>query len=190
MPLSLDFSLRLEDRGADRVLVSALLVPTQGSVRLDGVALQVLDKAGDALGVRMLLPIAGELHHPMLSTVELKCTDLPAGARVVGTAWQGADAQEAVLPCERFTELEQHVRARRRIAGFAVETDLDVLEGPDRRRLAAVYPWVDEPRVPRIAGELEVVDEEVDDEVDRVVDGLGLDEESAEWLKDLLSDEE
>lgn len=189
MSLNLDFSLRLEDRGAARVLVSALLVPRQGIARLDGVALQVLDKAGDPLGVRMLLPIAGELHHPMLSTVELRCSDLPAGARVVGTAWCGAESQEAALPTEPFTELREHVRFHRRITGLADAADLDVLDGAPRRRLAALYPWVDEPRVPRFAAELDAVDSEDDAGIDELVDGLGLDAESADFLKDLLSEE-
>jgi hypothetical protein len=174
MALALDFSLRLEDRSAQRVLVSALLAPTDGSVRLEGVALQV--------------PIAGELHHPMLSTVELKCADLPAGARVVGTAWNGVDVAEATLPTEPYTHLQQHVRPCRTLGAFAPADELEVVEGDERRRLAALYPWIELPRVPRTAAELAIVD---DDErvVEDLVDGLGLDEESAEWLKDLLSEE-
>jgi hypothetical protein len=188
MALALDFSLRLEDRSAQRVLVSALLAPTDGSVRLEGVALQVLDKSGEPLGVRMFLPIAGELHHPMLSTVELKCADLPAGARVVGTAWNGVDVAEATLPTEPYTHLQQHVRPCRTLGAFAPADELEVVEGDERRRLAALYPWIELPRVPRTAAELAIVD---DDErvVEDLVDGLGLDEESAEWLKDLLSEE-
>lgn len=193
MSLALDFSLRLEDSSGRRVLVSALLSPSAGPVRIEGVALQVVDAAGEPLGVRMLLPIAGELHQPMLSTVELKCADLPRGARVVGTAWHGPESVEAVLPTEPFTALEKHVRARRRLAGLANATDLDLLEGAEREAFAAIYPWVREPRVPRAAGALEVVDDAEGaegDPVDDLVDGLGLDEESSEWLKDLLQEDE
>lgn len=189
MTLALDFSLRMEDCSGQRVLVSALLRPSTGAVRLEGVALQVVSADGDPLGVRMLLPIAGELHHPMLSTVELKCGDLPRGARVLGTAWNGSDVVEAVLPTEAFTALEKHVRARGRIVGFATGTDVELVEGAERRRLAALYPWIEEPRVPRAAGELEVVDDEATDVVDEIVDTLGLDDASAEWLKDLLHEE-
>ena len=187
MALPLDFSLRLEDRGGQRVLVSALLAPTEGVVRLDGVALQVFNRQGDALGVRLLLPIAGELHQAMLSTVELKCREIPQGSRVVGTAWWGLEQREAVLPTDPFTELEQHVRARKRLGTFADATDLDVVEGEERLRLARIYPWVQEPRVPVTTPALEVVEPEED--VDDLVDHLGLDEDSTEWLKDLLSEE-
>jgi hypothetical protein len=190
MALPLDFSLRLEDCNGQRVLVSALLRPSAGVVRLEGVALQVVAGDGEPLGVRMLLPIAGELHHPMLSTVELKCGELPRGARVVGTAWMGVEVVEAVLPTEPFTELGKHVRARSRLASFAPATELELVEGAERRRLVALYPWIDEPRVPKVAGELDVVaDADEADVVDEIVDGLGLDEESAEWLKDLLQEE-
>ena len=188
MALALDFSLRLEDCSGRRVLVSALLSPSAGPVRLEGVELQVVDAAGERLGVRMLLPIAGELHQPMLSTVELKCAELPRGARVVGTAWRGGEAVEAVLPTEPFTALEKHVRARARLGGFAPETELEVLEGAERRAFAAVYPWVDAPRVPVVAGALEAVEETAG--VDHLVEGLGLDDESSEWLKDLLHEDE
>jgi hypothetical protein len=180
----------MEDCSGQRVLVSALLRPSTGTVRLEGVALQVVSPDGEPLGVRMLLPIAGELHHPMLSTVELKCGDLPRGARVVVTAWSGAEVVEAVLPTEPFTALEKHVRARGRIVGYAPATAVELVEGDERRRLAALYPWVEEPRVPKIAGELEVVDDDGgDDVVDEIVDHLGLDDASAEWLKDLLHEE-
>jgi hypothetical protein len=188
MPLALDFSLRLEDRSTTRLLVSALLAPTEGSVRLEGVALQVVDKHGEPLGVRMLLPIAGDLTHPMLSTFELKCTNLPAGARVVGTAWNGTDLAEAGLPTEPYTHLQQHVRALVNLPAFAPAVDLEVVEGPERQRLAALYPWIEHPRVPKIAGELEAVEDE-EEAVSELVEGLGLDEASAEWLKDLLSEE-
>lgn len=186
--LPLKFELRLEDRGGERVLVSALLAPEGPSVRLDGVALQLHTRTGEPLGVRLLLPISGELHQPMLSTVELRCDAVPTGARVVGIAWLGGEQREATVPTDPFTELEVHMRGRRRIAAFAVADDIDLLERAERDRIARDFPWVDEPRIPRAIAEIEVVEEESDD-VDRMIDELGLDDESAEWLGELLREE-
>lgn len=187
MALPLKFELRLEDRGGERVLVSALLAPDGASVRLDGVALQIHTRTGEPLGVRLLLPISGELRQPMLSTVELRCDEVPLGAKVVGTAWLGGEQREAVIPTDPFTELEVHMRGRRRIVAFAETDEIDLLERHERDRMARDFPWIDEPRIPRAVAELEVV--EGADEVDQIVDELGLDEESAEWLQELLREE-
>ncbi|MCB9686298.1 MAG: hypothetical protein H6738_15420 [Alphaproteobacteria bacterium] len=187
MALPLKFELRLEDRGGERVLVSALLAPEGDAVRLDGVALQLHTRTGEPLGIRLLLPISGELRQPMLSTVELRCDEVPMGAKVVGIAWLGREQREATIPTDPFTELEVHMRGRRRIVTFAEADGIDVLERAERDRIARDFPWIDEPRIPRAVAELEVV--EGDDEVDQIIDELGLDEESAEWLEELLREE-
>lgn len=191
MALKLSFELRLEERCGDRVVVSVLLAPSDGKAVLDGVALQLFGRDGEPIGVRMLLPIAGELHHPMLSTLELKVEgEIPAGARVVGTAWRGAEQREATLPTDPFTELEVHLRARRRLGPVEGDLELERLTPEERARLARDFPWVDEPRLPKAAGELTVVEHEGEDLMDELVENLGLDEENAEWLKALLDEED
>ena len=188
MSLELAFELRMEERGKDRVVASVLLAPQGSSVRIDGVALQLFTREGEALGSRMLLPISGSLSHPMLSTVELKAEDIPSGSRVVGTAWCGTDQIDTQLPTDPFTELEMHMRARRRITTDSAELDLDRLEPEERATIARDFPWIDEPRLPVATAELTVVENEPDEPLDTFVDTLGLDEESSEWLKDLLEE--
>jgi len=190
--LALSFELRVEERGADRVVVSVLLAPTAAAIQLDGVALQLHSRVGEPLGSRMLLPIAGELRHPMLSTVELRTADaLPQGSKVVGTAWAGAEQRESSIPTDPFTELEVHLRARRRISPIEDERSLRRLDRTERCALAKNYPWVDEPRLPTTPSELAVVDDqETVDAFDDLVEDLGLDDESAAWLKELLDDDD
>lgn len=192
MALVLRFELRLEERCSDRVVVSVLLAPASAAPRIDGVALQLFTRTGDPLGVRMLLPISGELHQAMLSTVELKVQGgIPTGTRVVCTAWCGTEQREASIPTDPFTELEVHMRARRRLGPLAGCDALEPLTSHERALIAKDFPWVEEPRVPVAAAELSVVEsEDSTDSVDHLVDDLGLDRDDADWLKDLLKDQD
>jgi hypothetical protein len=192
MSLDLAFELRLEERGVNRVVVSVLLAPEAAAVRIDGVALQLFTRTGEALGVRLVLPISGELRHPMLSTVELKADEIPVGSRVVGTAWHGPEQKDAQLPTDPFTELEMHMRARRRIVCADPDPDIERLTPEERTKVARDFPWIDEPRVPIALAELTVVENEGSEEelLDDLVDNLGLDPESSEWLKELLDEED
>lgn len=192
MSLALKFELRVEERGTDRITVSVLLAPDPGPTTLEGVALQLFNRTGEAVGVRMLLPIAGELHHPMLSTVELKVPEgIALGSKVVATAWLGAEQREALVPTDPFTELEVHMRARRRIAAMGSSIELERLIPEERELFARDFPWIDEPRLPQIAGELTVVEhEEAEEDLDDLVDNLGLDPESSEWLRELLDEDD
>jgi hypothetical protein len=194
--LLLDFELRLEERCADRVVVSVLLAP-QGAeaVHIDGVALHLERRDGERIGTERVLPISGDLRHAMLSTIELKLENggLPTGSRVVGIAWNGAEQNEAQLPTDPYTALEAHLRARRRICPHEGNDDaceLETLSLPERERLARDHPWINEPRLSQMAAALTVLDHEDTgdpaEEVDGLVDDLGLDADSTEWLKDLL----
>jgi len=198
--LGLDVELRLEERGVDRVIVSVLLAPPdQQTTRVDGVALQLHHPDGERLGARMLLPIAGEVASPMLSTVELRALDgeIPQGSRVTGTAWRGTEQVEVAIPTDPGTAFEAHVRGLERIGlqplASRPRAYLEVLLPDERAVVSALFPWVDEPMVPKPAvGELEVVDHEPDNDelVDEFADEIGLDPESAEWLKDLLDEDD
>ena len=195
MALALDFELRLEERCPDRVVVSVLLAPRGGRpVRLEGVALHLERRDGERIGAEMVLPIAGDLRQPMLSTVELRTGDdeVPGGARVVGTAWNGAEQHEAQIPTDPSTELEGHLRGRQPLNPEGTETFV-MLSAGQRQQLVAEHPWIDQPRLPRVAGELEVVEHaemlNESEAIDKVVADLGLDEEGSAWLKDLLTEE-
>jgi hypothetical protein len=191
--LLLDFELRLEERCADHVVVSVLLAPRgPNGVHIDGVALHLERRDGERIGAERVLPIAGDLTQPMLSTLELRADggELPTGARVVGIAWNGADQHEAQLPTDPYTELEVHLRARRRVCP-ADDDDLEMLRlsPAERACIARGHPWIDEPRIPAGAA-LAVLDHDEsaapEDEFDDLVTDLGLDPDSSEWLKDLL----
>ena len=194
MALALTFELRLEERNPDLVLVSVLLAPTSRSARIDGVALQLFTRQGEALSSRMLLPISGRLSQPMLSTLELHAqTDvIPQGCVVHGTAWRGKEQLETRIPTDPFTELELHMRGRRRIDPEEGERVLGLLELEEREKIARDFPWIDEARIPTPAGALQVVDHEEEEEeaLDEAIEELGIDAESAEWLKGLMEDEE
>ncbi|MEQ1502479.1 MAG: hypothetical protein ABMB14_09615 [Myxococcota bacterium] len=191
MALALAFELRLEERGENRVVVSVLLAPTGDAAVLDGVALQLVSRTGEPLGVQMVLPIAGELTHPMLSTVELRRAEpIPLGSKVVGTAWRGPEQRDATLPTDPFTELEVHMRARRRIVPAVTDAELERLVPEDRALIARDFPWIDEPRMITGVAELTVVDHEEPEEIlDDLVSDLGLDAASEEWLRDLLDED-
>ena len=194
MSLALDFQLRVEERGEDRVVVSVLLAPNDPVTQIDGVSLQIHSKTGDPMSARMLLPISGALHQPMRSTLTLHAEGpIPLGCRVVGTAWRGSDQREASIPTDPFTELEVHMRARRRILPTEIPEVLERLLPEDRQRIAADFPWIDEPRIPpEVAGALTVVDNEAspEDSLDELADDLGLDEEVSDWLRDLLEEDD
>jgi hypothetical protein len=120
---------------------------------------------------------------------------IPLGSKVVGTAWHGAEQREAILPTDPFTELEVHMRARRRIVPPERDSvELEHLIPEERAIVAKDFPWVDEPRLPVAVAELTVVDndEPVDDAeyFDELVENLGLDAESSEWLRELLDEDE
>ncbi|MBX2797230.1 MAG: hypothetical protein KTR31_06180 [Myxococcales bacterium] len=194
MALALTIELRLEERNPNSVLVSVLLAPSSGSTRIDGVALQLFTRQGEALSSRMLLPISGELAQPMLSTLELQAQAdvIPQGCRVQGMAWNGKDQVEAYIPTDPFTELEVHMRGRRRIDPDEDDRLLEWVLPEEREKVSRDFPWVNEPRLPVATDALQVVDHEEDEEeaLDEVLDELGIDAESAEWLKDLMEDEE
>jgi len=195
--LRLDVDLRLEERAPDRVIVSVLLVPhddPEGAAHVDGVALQLKSPAGESIGARMLLPIAGAVASRIRSTVELRALteSIPQGSHVVGTAWRDCEQVQVTIPTDPGTAFEAHVRGLERVVSHREGRFLEVLLPEERAIFSALLPWIDEPMVPRpAAGELGVVDHvpEADELVDELADDLGLDAESAEWLKDLLDDD-
>ena len=195
MPLDLDLDLRLDERGDDHVLVTVLIGPTGRAAPLEGVALQLFSGA-EAIGPRTLLPIAGTLRALVLTSVVLHAHDeepIPPGCRVVATAWHGVDQREASIPTDPGTAFEAHVRGLVALGDLRVDParGLEPLEPEERAMIRARLPWIDHPLVPRgSGGELEVMEAEtsVADTVAQVADELGLDEETASWLNDLLDE--
>jgi len=194
MALELDVELSLEERLDDSVIVSVYLCPRDGATRVDGVALRLRDKNGRGLGPRVLLPIAGTLSQTMRTTVALECEngeDVPLGACVQVVAWYEQEQREASIPTDRMTAFEVHVRGTTPWALEEGERMLEALLPEERAVFAQGIPWIDEPRMPPpSAAQLGVVDHEPteEEEVDAFVDEMGIDAESAEWLKDLLDE--
>jgi len=193
MSLDLDFQLRLEERGSDRVVVSVALAPRNQPVVVEGVALQWKTTTGEPISAQLVLPIAGTVSQSMVSSVVLHAfRPIEPGCRVVATAWATNAQVESSIPTDPFTELEGHARARRTVNPDEGEREPRRLSDAERTRLAVRYPWVNEPRISKIAGELGVVDSSpsTDAMVDEVADDFELDEESAAWLKELLAEDD
>lgn len=193
MPLNLDFELRLEERVNEQVTVSVALAPSTDPVVIEGVALQWKTADGEPISARLLLPIAGRVAQPMVSSVVIHAfRAIEAGCRVVATAWAGPDQIESSIPTDPFTELEVHVRARKVVNPDDGDLDPVCLSDNERARLVQCYPWLAEPRISKVAGELGIVDSTptVDAVVNEVVEDFDLDEEAAAWLKDLLSEDD
>ncbi|MEZ4322966.1 MAG: hypothetical protein R3F61_36205 [Myxococcota bacterium] len=187
MPLRFDLSL--EDRHKDRVFVSVLLAPDQDGTAVDGVAVMLVGKTGECMSNRLLLPISGVLYQSMLTTVELRAFEaLGTGARIVGTAWTGAEQWEASCPADPGTHLEDHMRGRGALQPRC-DSEFEGLTCGDRSALAGVFPWLTpcEPRPPKVVEpELETA---TTDEIRSFCSELGLDDEDSDWLEALLEED-
>ena len=179
--MSLDFQLCLDEREDARVFATVILIPDADTVSLDGVAVQLFDAEGNSLSSKLLLPVSGELVGPVSSRVELRSHAgiIPSGAQVVATAWWPGGHIHAQRCTDPGTTLHEHVLASGRIALTDEDVLLDVLP-EERERMVALFPWMVRPRIP---GSLEL---DVEEEAADVVDDLGLDDDDAEWLKNLM----
>lgn len=193
--MGLDFDLQLTDRQPDRVLVSVLLRPSEEEdpVDLDGVEVVLVCPEGQPLSHRMLLPIAGRISQTIVSTVELRGHgDLPAGAQISATAWCGCRQWEAAIPADPGTQLQAHCRGvslvrPQRDPQFAER--LRPLACVEREALSTALPWL----APCPLPELRVVDDTTElereaEELRSYCHDLGLDDDEACWLEDLLTE--
>lgn len=189
MPGRLSLLLRIEQRQPDRVRVSVLLAPTDDPVRLDGVALGLVDEDGEALSARLLLPVAGVLSQPMASTVELRAhDDIPEGSQIVGTAWTDSGEVDVSCPADPCPDLQDHMRGRRAIGIHLTrrkgrEHGLDEIEPDERCRLARVFAWLapSAPCAPRVVDGRSSIADEISDE-------FGLDEDTARFVRELMEE--
>lgn len=188
MPGRLNVHLRLEQRQPDRVRVAVLLAPAREPVRLDGVALGLVDEHGEALSARLLLPVAGLLAQPMESAVELRShAEIPEGSRIVGTAWTEGGEVELSCPADPCPDLQDHLRGRRAIGTLTRRAGrahgLDEIEPEERCRLARVFHWLapSPACAPRVVEDRTSIADEISDE-------LGLDEETARFVRELMEE--
>ena len=189
-PISL--ALHLDERRTDRVFVSVTLQPHSADVTVGGVSVQLFSRTRVQLGARLLLPIAGHLSQTLRTSVELRVLDaLPTGAFVQATAWWPGGQIETTCPTDPGTELRSHMRGEKRI----VPSDPDVLhrlDSAERERVARLFPWVDEPMLPPDTPKAYFEPAPEDDPsayAEELADHYELDDESAEWLKDLMAED-
>lgn len=181
----LSFDLQLKERLPDRVVVGVLLKPTGASAQVDGVAVALRGPDGERLSNRLMLPIAGTLTQPMLTAIELRaCTALVPGARIVGIAWHDGEQWETSIPADPGTCLEAHCRGWHAVK--PIEDEALRFKRPRLHELAALqeaFPWLTPSEAP-----LAIVETEEEVDVRRACEDLGLDEEDAEWLEELLAE--
>lgn len=189
--MQVDLELSLDERREDRVLVSLWLTPQVPEAAVDSVSLQLVCPKGTELCPRTLLPLSGRVTGPVALSVELRGEQaLPLGSQVVATAWVDGEPLRAHCPADPSTDLRGHLVGAR-LGMEAVDADLVTLTPLDdagRAHLEARWPWVAEPTAPpEVAGVLEAEEDPLSAE-DLAAD-LGLDEEDAAWLRDLLDEE-
>ena len=183
----LTFDLQLKERLPDRVIVGVWLGPTDGQAQVDGVAVWLRAPDGERLSNRLMLPIAGTLTQRMLTAVELRAfEDLPAGSRVVGLAWHAGQQWDADIPADPGTSLEAHCRGWGAVKPLEDEAvRFRCLNEAQRTELQEAFPWLTPTETP-----LSVVETEEGVDLKRACEELGLDEDEAAWLEDLLNEPE
>jgi len=200
--MALSFQVLLEERQPHLVYVSVVLEPQDGPVHVDGVTVQLFTRKREPISAVLLLPIAGTLTHSMVSSVELRATELPeipAGSRIVGTVELREEIVEATCSTDLATELEVHVLGRRALPMKTQRVDVEMswLEDSEYERLVKRFPWIDAcPGL--VEAEIDVVetDETVrggNDDLDlaeELKDSYGLDDENARWLQELMDEDD
>jgi hypothetical protein len=163
-----------------------------GSAAVEGVALELRARDGRALGPRQALPISGALCGCLMSTVELRSLErIPVGSKVTGLLWTpGNPPVEVDCPADLWTDLGDHVRGRRAAHADTRALELDDVEPSERARLVSRWPWIAEDMFPAdVSGVLEQRDEDDSPDADALAAQFGLDEEAAEALRDILTEE-
>lgn len=186
--LTLGIDLELRDRRDDRVIVCLALAPNDGGCDLDGASVQLLAPDGTEVCPRQLLPIAGRLLGRLSTCLELRTEGkLPAGCQVVATAWGGPEQVQACCPADPFTSLRDHVRQAKLWEADPAEVLLEVPSPKQVDALIASLPWIN--RACRRSG-VAVIDAapDVQSAVEEAVEELGLDDECARWLHELLEE--
>jgi hypothetical protein len=186
LPIGLE--IKLQERQNDRVLVSLRLAPgADGSADIDGAALELMAPSGEEVCPRILLPIRGCLTSPVTTTIELRANmTLPPGCRVIATAWLEQEVIQATCPADPFTNLHDHVRGSRIGLPDPLDVELDVPTPQEVRALASAMPWTQQAL--RAAQPTTVIEMQPDRDLDDMAQDLGLDEEGAAWLKDLMDE--
>jgi len=191
--VSLTFELSLDERLPDRVVISVCLAPGDGSIQIEGVTVELLSPRQQSLGPRLLLPVSGQLVGPLVTKAELRAHAplIPPGSVILGTAWTGDEQIEATCAADPWVGLEAHLRGYRVRPPSDRGGTLDDLGEEELGKLAQALPWLraggfGPPPSPFLEPE---DDEDLAESMDEFVDELGLEDEDAEWLRELMAED-
>jgi hypothetical protein len=185
------FQLDLEERHADRVFITVRLDPQASGVHVEGVAIELQARSGEALSARLMLPISGPLPATLTLRTEIRAwADLPRGGRVHGVVWWNGGQLETTCPTDPGTCLESFVRG----GGVPLDAlDLDDLPRPltrgEHRALVHTFPWLDGFRLAE-GPEAHILEEADADPAADVADRYDLSEEDRELLRELLAEDD
>jgi len=190
--MSLSLRLHIEHRRSDRVYVVVELEHEGATVDINGAAVELRSQKGALLSPRMILPIAGLLAGPLSTRIELRAQrPIPQGSTVYGVVFWGGEQTEAMIPADPCTDLQAHVTGSRTICGYSAK-DLENLSPSDEYALFQHFPWTikeDEEDDDDWSEDATFQEERHEDLTDEVAKSLGLDEEEAGYLRELLTDE-
>ena len=180
--MNLDVQLSLEHRGADRLRVSVWVRPLGEPVSVDSITLELLGPTGDEVGPRLLLPIAGTLGGPIATTVEVRgYGEIPPRSTLRAVAWVAEASVVVDLPADPPPDLGDWMCGR----GCCGDPDLDLRSFTDaeRARWARYFPWTAPAPTANLAEVLEPPSEAHE------FSDLGLDDETAQWVSDLMNED-
>jgi hypothetical protein len=186
VPVALE--VRLVERLPDRARVMVTLTPRAAQTAVDGVTVELFTDECEALGNRVVLPIAGVLTDAITVRAEVRGVgEIPARAVIVATAWHDGESVRAMCPADPWTAFEAHVRGKRCVhcQGSSLERELESATRRDRERIAVILPWIGTAMKPR-SGELR----DIRDDIDEISAEMGLDASDCALLKEILRESE
>jgi len=185
----MQFGLRLDDRREDRVFVTVCLSPEDDVVNVEGVAVELRCRRGQALSCRLMVPIRGPLGQPLKFATELRARrTIPRGARVVGIAWTADGTRETSCPADPGTALEAYARGSSIGLDPMGGREPEDLSTAEHRAMVRAFPWMDHFR-PFEEESPGILDEQADDLADDIAGCYGLCDEDKELIRELLSED-
>jgi hypothetical protein len=189
---TVQFRLHLDDREPDRVHVTVCLTPDADAACVQGVAIELRGRNGEALSARLMLPISGELAGPLALRTEVRArAELPLGARVHGMLWSHGGILEASCPTDPGTTLEAYAYGSRIGLDDPVPARIpEDLTDHERSALYAAYPWMARYRSPVRDDAEGFIEEQPADLAEDIAETYGLSDEDKAFLEELLADDE
>lgn len=186
------FHLDLEDRQRDRVFVTVRLDPDGDQAHVEGVAIELHTRDGDAISARLMLPISGTLPNPLSLRTEIRARgDIPRGARVNGVVWWSGGQLETTCPTDPGTCLERFARGGgRRLPPLDLHDLPRALGAAEHTALVRAFPWMHGFRQVEHQADSHILEEQGDDIARDVADAYDLSDADRELLEELLDDDD